>query len=413
MKRRKRLFVVLSILALGALASLPWQLKQWQSLEAERKKTALQETQLRELTQTRQQTDSARTQMPTDPPGRLQAAMVLVKSGDTKHALPILRILENDSHRIPGMASTLGDLYRQVGQVDRAYALLSGALSTAPNDPATLVRMGYLELSLGERETAQARFRKAQSVAPTDPEPYLAEAYYEDQEGKFPLAEALLKKALAVAPDRWTVAVLLADNQGKQKHYDEALKALETLQQQHPGEPQILAQQARTLLDAANAQPSRAKAFQQKATDVLDDAIKLSPGDASLYFEQGRAWRDWGDLAKAKQAWEESYRLKANYPKLAGQLGNLLLRQGDQERGRRLLAEEARSEEGRTSFNVEAGKVMQAWKDGRARRRFALWCATNQKTARAILEWERLLRDYPGDTEAVREIERLKKSEIE
>ena len=395
MNQTRDSLIAVGIVTLCALASLVWQLTTSQGAR-------LSSSEL-----------PSYTGIPDNTGSRMTAVQALLKRGDSKRALPLLRALENDSHRVPGMYGILGDLYRQAGQVDRAYALLRGTLSVAPNDSTTLVRMGYLELSLGERESALGRFLKARSAAPRDPEPLLAEAFYHDQEGKLALAEPLLREALAATPERWNIAVLLADNQAKQKRYDVALTSLEALRQRYPSETQLHAQQGRTLLDAADAKPGQAKTLRQRATEVLDDAIKLAPEDVSLYFEQGRAWRDLGDRAKAQQAWEEGYRLNANYPQLAGQLGNLLLRQGDQARGRRLLAEEARSEEGRTSFNVEVGKVMQAWKDGRARRRFAQWCATNKKTARAILEWERLLRDYPGDTEAVREIERLKKSEIE
>ncbi len=395
MNQRKRFFVVLGVFSLIALTSLIWQVT----------------PQPRVVDESTRFPGSAATFR--DIGNRMEVVLPLVKRGDTKRALPLLRKLEEDSHHIPGMIGTIGDLYRQVGQVDRAYALLSGALSAAPKDSMTLVRIGYLELSLGERERALAHFQKAQTLAPSAPEPYQAEALYRDQEGKLPLAEVLLKKALVAAPNHWPTALLLADNQGKQGRYEEALKALNALHQKHPTETAILAQQARTLLDAANVQPSNARSFRQKAATALEGAIKLSPGDASLYFEQGCAWRDLGAMAKAKRIWEESYRLKASYPKLAGQLGSLLIRQGEPERGRRLVAESSEAERAQARFNQEVKKVLLAWKDGRARRRFAQWCGANQQTARAILEWERLLLDYPGDIEAVREIERLKKSEIE
>ncbi|MBB6052258.1 tetratricopeptide repeat protein [Armatimonas rosea] len=413
MKRQKNLFVLLGVLLVGGLASLPWQLRQWKSLEAERQKTAFQEKRLRELSQASQKTSEARTHLPTDPASRMEAALALVKTGDSTHALPLLHALEEDSHRIPGITSPLGDLYRQVGQVDRAYALLSSALLLTPNDPATLVRMAYLELSLGEREAAMEHIHKAQAAAPNDPEPYLAEAFYQDQESKFALAEPLLKKALAAAPERWNTAALLADNQARQGRYDQALESLDRLVAEHPGETQILAQQARTLLDAANAQSSKASEYRKKATEVLETAQKLAPGDASLPFERGRAWRDLGETAKARQAWEESYRLKPTYAKLRGQLGALLLRTGEIERGRRLIAEEEQAERERTDYNVAVGKVMQARGDEQARRQFAHWCATHQKPARAILEWERLLSAHPNDPEATQELARLKNNGME
>ena len=395
MDQRKRFFVVLGVLALIALASLIWQLTPQPRVADQTPRFPGSFAAFRDIG------------------NRMEVVLPLVKRGDTKRALPLLRKLEEDSHRIPGMIGTIGDLYRQIGQVDRAYALLSSALSGSPRDSMTLVRIGYLELSLGERERALTRFQKAQSIAPGDPAPYQAEALYRDQEGKLPLAEVLLKKALLAAPDRWPTALLLADNQGKQGRYEEALRAIHALHQKHPTEATILAQQAHTLLDAARAQPFRAKSFRQKATRALEDAIKLVPEDASLFFDLGRAWHSLGEGAKAKKAWEESYRLKPSDPQRASQLGKLLVRQGEPERGRRLLAEAAAAESAQARFNQEVRKVLLAWKDGRARRRFAQWCGANQQTSRAILEWERLLRDYPGDIAAVREIERLKKSEIE
>lgn len=413
MNRRKTLYGALAVLLIVALASLPWQLKQWKTLESERNKTALQEKRLRELASASQKTTEARTSLPTDPASRMEAALALINSGDSTHALPLLRALEQDSHRIPGMTSQLGDLYRQIGQVDRAHALLSSALSLTPTDSVTLVRMGYLELSLGERPAALAHFQQAQKAAPQDPEPLLAEALYYDQESKFAQAEPLLTKAATLATDRWNTRALLADNQAKQGRYAQALSALEALVAQHPGEPQALAQQARTLLDAANAQQAQATGFRKKAIDALNAAIQLAPADASLWFDLGRAWRDSGDSAQARKAWEESYRLKPTYAKLRSQLGALLLRSGDTVRGRKLIAEEEQAEQERVAFNVEVGKRMQASKDSAARRRFAHWCADHHKISRAILEWEQLLKDYPGDPEATRELERFERSKIQ
>ena len=173
MDRKRRLFALLGILALGALASVPWQLKQWQ-------------------------TESARRLVTNDPASRLDAAQLLVRAGDNKAARPLLRQLEDDSKRIPGMASILGDLYRQVGQVDRAHNLLTAMLSTSPNDPVTLVRLGYLELSLGEQAKGASRFKKAQEIAPTDVEPLIAEAFYQDKERNYPQTQKLLHRALAL-----------------------------------------------------------------------------------------------------------------------------------------------------------------------------------------------------------------------
>ncbi|WP_395146221.1 hypothetical protein [Armatimonas sp.] len=413
MDRKKRLFALLAVLALGALASVPWQLKQWQTLSKERAKTTEQEARLRELALKKEATESARRLVTNDPASRLEAAQLLVRAGDNKAARPLLRQLEDDSKRIPGMASILGDLYRQVGQVDRAHNLLTAMLSTSPNDPVTLVRLGYLELSLGEQAKGASRFKKAQEIAPTDVEPLIAEAFYQDKERNYPQTQKLLHRALALEPERWMTAVLLAENLTKQRRFDAALAQLATLAQKHPGESQILAQQARTLLDSADAQPEKATVLRQQAIAALEAASQIAPGDASLAFERGRAWKALGNDDNALKAWEESYRLKSNYPRLRGQLGPLLLRRGQTERGRQLLQDEASAEKARTDFSVQVGAMVQNGKDGRARRRFAQWCADHQQIPRAILEWERFLQDYPGDILVEKEIERLKKSEIE
>lgn len=413
MDRKKRLFALLGILTLSALASLPWQLKQWQSLRQERAKTTQQELSLRNLARKKEETESARHLVTTDPASRMEAAQLLVRVGDAKAARPLLRQLEEDAKRVPGMTSVLGDLYRQVGQIDRAYSLLITTVSASPNDPVTLVRLGYLELSLGEQAKGAARFKKAQKIAPTDIEPLIAEAFYQDKERNYPQTQQLLQRVLRLQPERWTTAVLLAENLTKQRRFDEALAQLDTLRQKYPKESQILAQQARTLLDAADSKPEEATKLRQRAITALEAASLLSPEDASLAFERGRAWKALGDEDSALKAWEESYRLKPNYPRLRGQLGQLLLRRGLTERGRQLLQAEVAAEKARTDFSVQVGNVVQNWSDGRARRRFAQWCADHQQVPRAILEWERFLRDYPGDTIAEKEIERLKKLEIE
>lgn len=413
MNRRKTLFLLLGALLLAALATLPWQLQQWKTLQQERAKTATEEARLQRIAQEDQRLRQARLAPAEDPTSRLAAAETLVRNGDGSRALPLLQALENTGSTDPNLLSTLGDLYRQIGRVDRAYALLIKALSQSPKDPATLVRLGYLELSLGQRAAGQAHFQSAQKSAPTQPEPLLAEALYQDQEKHYPEAEQLLTQALRLRPEGWNIAALLADNQGKQGHHDQALAQLETLIQKYPGEPALLAQKVRSLLDAADAQPDKAQQRRTEAIEVAQQCIRLAPSDASLHFELGRAYQGQGDDTKAQAAWEEAYRLKPTYSRLGTRLGQLLIRKGQTERGRALIAQESRLEQEKTEFAVEAGKSAQAWHDLSARRRFARWCEEHHRTARAILEWRRIQEDFPQDTEAKAQLPRLEAGTIE
>ena len=403
----------MSVTLLAALATLPWQLQQWKTLQQERAKTATEEARLQRVAEENRRLQQARQGHDSDPTSRLAAAATLVRNGESRNALPLLQALEGSGITDPAFLSELGDLYRQVGRVDRAYVMLRKALTQIPTDPATLVRLGYLELSLGQRVAGLNHFRAAQKAAPLPSEPLLAEALYQDQEHHFPEAEQLLTRALALRPESGEIVALLADNHSKQGHHDQALAQLEQLIQQHPGEPALLAQRVRSLLDAADAQPDNAQKLRADAIQTAQQCIRLAPRDASLHFELGRAYSGQGDTAQAQAAWEEVYRLKPTYSRLRIRLGQLLLRQGQAERGKTLIAQETRAEQQRTEFAVEAGKSVQAWRDLSARKHFASWCAEHHHTARALLEWQRIQEDFPQNTEANTALARLKSGTIE
>lgn len=414
MERRKRLLVALGILAVGALGSLPWQLKQWQALQNTKQETARQETSLKALEREQAVLSNAKRLETQDPVALLEAARLLLESGDSRAALPKLKLLRENNQLPPALKAQVAGLYQQVGKVHISYQMLSEVLQQAPQDVEALLRMGYLEMSLGYRWTALQHLELAQKLAPDRTEPLVAIAFYHDHNLGARKAEKFLRDALTLKPQDWTTVLILVNNLTAQDRFDDALTLYKTLPADAATEPSALAQKARTLVAQSGTSTSQKKAQLQEAEQSVLQALTKAPRDGSLYTLLGQIYQKLGQDQKALLAFEQSYQIFPNQPQLAWQYSQVLIRAKQQQRAGEVLQEEKLRTREDSAFQALVLKMgAKPEEDITLRRELARWCGSHQKLSRALLEWERILMDFPGDVEATQELERLRKLELE
>jgi Flp pilus assembly protein TadD len=416
----RRAHVILLVLALTVvvfLVTLPWQRRQWEQTRRLREETAAQETRIRDVRAQQAAARAAETRLKGASAGdlnaRLDAARALLSHGDTTGAGNLLQEAEAAAVADPmlshdaGLATSLAGLYQEVGWFDRALANAQRAVQLAPKDVAALVRLAVIEAQLGWSASCRAHVTQALALAPQAAEPHIALALMNDQVGANKEAEKELMAADRARPGDARIRLLLFRNRMNQRRYDDALEMVEVALRAHPADPALLSARAEALLERALSQPGKPdKTILRAALEAIQRYQQIVPEDTSTHVLMGKALRGMGDDAGAVREWETAYAAQPDQPDLAVNLGRLLVRQGQAERGGQLITagEAARSDA--TEYNRLVTTAGMDLENPAKHRALARWCQAHGRLPRAILEWEQVLRLRPGDAEAMRERKR-------
>ena len=188
----------------------------------------------------------------------------------------------------------LGTVYAELGQVDLARHYLENALQLTPDNGPSLLQLGLLAANQERAEEALTYFERAVELMP------------EDGRAHFRLGEArqYLREMSAA---------------------EEALRTSTRLDPELP--------ETRLQLGMLYLETSRNDA----ALTELTRAATLAPDNAKIRHQLGRAAMEVGDESKAQQEFEAALQLDSFFSETYLALGNLLVRQGQSERGRVLL----------------------------------------------------------------------------
>jgi tetratricopeptide (TPR) repeat protein len=404
------LVLLLGLVVVIALLSLPWQLRQWRNLQRERAVTRLQENRIAELRRSQEQERAAlRAAASSELESRLQAADTLARAGNIAEAAAILRDLEPQAAGNASLLERLAGIYQEMNAVDRAYALTREALRLEPENPAALLRLGYLELFLGYPGPVLERFQKVAEKVPDQHGPYVAIALFHDHNRRLPEAERALRKARERAPGNPQALHLLAQNLVEQHRFEEAETLLAEAEKAAPNDPQSLLLCAFLEQERARMTPARAVPHLERAKGYVERYLLIDPRHAGALFSLGQILRDLGDNAGARRAWEQTYALAPRHKGLHIPYGQLLIRLGERDRGQALMAEGRRLDMEEDEFNKLVNQLASAPDNLEARRRLARWCGQHNRLSRALLEWNRVLERLPQDAEALRMREELRR----
>jgi len=133
---------------------------------------------------------------------RLKRAHLTSKKGDLEGALKLLReIAAVDPGEQAEVTQTEGQLLRDAGRADEAYALLADAVKRFPDSPDLLYDFALAAEKQGKPDEMEAALRKVMAAVPENHHAYNALGYSLAERGvRLDEAFTLIEKALSMAP---------------------------------------------------------------------------------------------------------------------------------------------------------------------------------------------------------------------
>src|SRR5262249_30242745 len=125
----------------------------------------------------------------------------------------------------------------RTGQIQRATEALEVGLLRAPEDPQLLELAGETYLHNNEFAKAAQYFDKAAKLDPKSAIARLGLGLTRLRSGEIDLAQAELESAVQLDADEYRADILLVTSNLDRANYDQALKAMESLEKKQPNNP--------------------------------------------------------------------------------------------------------------------------------------------------------------------------------
>ena len=170
-------------------------------------------------------------------PSLLLAGTTEVALGHHKRAVPYLtNVVDRIPERLYPRKLLLMSLL-ETGQTLNAREVVQSGLYYAPNDIDLLVLAGEVEMQAGDVAAARAFYQRAMTLDPKSAGAQTGIAMSRLAGGETDRAVADLEAAVALDPRAYHADVLLVLTNLQRARYDEALKAVETLEKKQPTNP--------------------------------------------------------------------------------------------------------------------------------------------------------------------------------
>ena len=218
-------------------------------------------------------------------------------AGHFKKAIEILSQLTHSHPDLPISHASLGDIYRQLGQLANARKSYDAALSAYPEDASLrwwlLYSRGITNERLGNWDAAEVDFRAALTFNPGNPSVlnYLGYSLV-DRGLKYEEALSMIETAVAAQPDSGAIVDSLAWVYYKIGRYQDAVAPMERAAELEPNDP-ILNDHLGDVYwmvgrnAEARFQWRRALSFEPKHEEAIQIRRKLSIGLDAVYAEEG------------------------------------------------------------------------------------------------------------------------------
>ena len=228
---------------------------------------------------------------------------------------------------------SLGDAFREKGQINEAMRQYREALRIAPAVPGAHVNLGVALAQNGQFDEAIGQYREALREHPDD-----ANAHYNlgnalGKQGQSQEAIRQYEEAIRVKPDHAEAHANLGLALAKSGQTDEAIRQYEEALRLNP--------------DLADAHNGLGAALDQKgqideAIRHLQEALRLKASDADIHYNLGVALYQQGRTAEAIRQFEEVLRLNPNHAEAHNNLGTALGQKGEAEAAIRQFQEALR-----------------------------------------------------------------------
>jgi tetratricopeptide (TPR) repeat protein len=218
-------------------------------------------------------------------------------AGRFKKAIEVLSQLTSSHPDLPMSHASLGDIYRQLGQLTDARESYDAALSLYPEDASLrwwlLYSRGITNERLDEWDAAELDFRAALAFNPGNPSVlnYLGYSLV-DRGLKYEEALSMIETAVAARPESGAIVDSLAWVYYKIGRYQDAVAPMERAAELEPNDP-ILNDHLGDVYwmvgryAEARFQWRRALSFEPEQAEAIQIRRKLSIGLDAVYTEQG------------------------------------------------------------------------------------------------------------------------------
>jgi tetratricopeptide (TPR) repeat protein len=228
-------------------------------------------------------------------PNQVVALQLLVEYDMFQHQQPkAIALVQQQiakSPRNPFLYDTLAQLQLATGDIQGGLDSAQKAMQLNPNDPTAVTAYTKATVALGNIQPAVAKWQAWTSAHPNDAGGYVMLGTLAEAQGNASAAMDYYKKALGLQPDQAVAAnnlayLMLQNGQD----IDVALSLAETARREMP--------------HSANTADTLAWAYYKKgiygsARDVLEDAEKTYPNDASIEYHLGMILTKLGDKTNA------------------------------------------------------------------------------------------------------------------
>lgn len=200
----------------------------------------------------------------------------------------------------PVIAFNNGQMAVAKGEVEKAITFFKDAIEKKPLFVKAYSALGEIYEQLGEIKTAIHYYEQAHSISPGSTDRLIALSKLYSNEGSTDKAETLLKDAIAnVREDLSTSSHLIGEMLLAKNDNEKALEMLLKAYQKNPHDIKIM-------FSLADAYRKTGKT--QEALDVYSSMIRITPNNAAIYYNMGKAYIEMGVKNKAiesmKKAWE-------------------------------------------------------------------------------------------------------------
>jgi tetratricopeptide (TPR) repeat protein len=302
---------------------------------------------------------------PDEPEFRVHLARVLINRDRWDEAAHHLRWL---AHRFPDLPSVqyhLALYHERKGNLRQALYHARRTVQLSPKEPDARLTLARLALRLNDARTAAEQLEALQKQFPTDANLAMECAKVCAQAGDLKRAVRYFRRTLHLQPDNPDAHRALADLYRQNNEWAKALWHVRWLARRFPDDMEIVKAEAECLM--------RLRRYRD-AERSLRRWANLRPNDFEPFVHLARFYRQWGDGARARMAYDEA--LKRRPPvEVIAETAELEERLGDFERAAKLYEWAQRRQPDNPQWRaLRAEALMRAGKFDRAGRilRFAL-----------------------------------------
>ncbi len=329
--------------------------------------------------QVRAELENAVKAMPDDPQARLELALFYRNTNDLPDAERELIACWKRFPKFPRAPYYLGLLYLTHGRDLDAVAPLLAAAALSPQDALVQVNAGTACWQAGRQEQALNYARIALRIDPKVPDSYMLLARLYDHHGTADLALSNLRTYLQYSPNPAPGCYLMGRIYARQADRENALLWLQRAIAADPKNTEFLVTLGRIYYELFNTTHA------EDGINCYRQALELDPNAWEAHLYLGRALADRREWEEAITHFRAALRTTDDPGPIYYDLGQALVKAGQQDEGRKALAEYKAYHEYTNGIEKLRGAVNAAPQDRARRYALAQFCLRYRQYDQALI----------------------------